>query len=284
MTYREAAARIEKSCQTDGRFEAALIFSKLFGIDAAALMTRRDEDFDSDALREAIEKREGGYPLQYILGEWEFFGLTFEVNENCLCPRPDTETLVEAAIELLPKNGRFLELCTGSGCIPVSLCKYRPDAIGVATDLFEKTLATAKRNAERNGTSDKIDFYLADLFEIEDFEKKCTAIPSSGFDTIISNPPYIPKKDIDELSAEVKHEPLAALDGGEDGLDFYRFIVGEYKRLLAKDGYVLLEIGYDQGKALCDIAEENGFACEIKKDIGGNDRVAILKRKDGGPL
>ena len=284
LTYREAAARIEKNCQADGRFEAALIFFKLFGLDSAALMMRRDEDFDSDELREAIEKREGGYPLQYILGEWEFFGLTFEVNESCLCPRPDTETLVEAAIEFLPENGRFLELCTGSGCIPVSLCKHRPDACGVATDLFEKTLATAKRNAEKNGVADKIDFLLADLFEIEDFKKRCAAIPNGGFDAVISNPPYIPTRDIEDLSEEVKHEPLAALDGGDDGLDFYRFIVGEYKSLLSPDGVILLEIGYDQGEALCGIAEINGFSCEIKKDFGGNDRVAILRHKNGGTI
>ena len=275
LTYREAAARIEKNCGTNGKIEATLLFEKILGLDAASLMTRRDEDFDSPQLSAAIEKRESGYPLQYILGEWEFFGLTFEVNESCLCPRPDTETLVETAIELLPKKGRFLELCTGSGCIPVSICKYRPDVSGVATDLFEATLATAKRNAEKNGVADRIDFLLADLFDIESFENEC----KGNFDAIISNPPYIPKRDIEDLSVEVKHEPIAALDGGEDGLDFYRFIVGEYKRFLSENGCILLEIGYDQGKALCEIAEKNGFACEIKKDLGGNDRVALLKRK-----
>ena len=275
MTYKEAAARIEKNCETDGKFEVSLLFEKFLGLDAASLMTRRDENFDNPELLAAIEKRESGYPLQYILGEWEFFGLTFEVNESCLCPRPDTEVLVETAIELLPKNGRFLDLCTGSGCIPVSLCKNRPDAIGIATDLFPETLATAKRNAEKNGVADRIDFLLADLFDIEYFENEC----KGSFDAIISNPPYIPKRDIEDLSVEVKHEPIAALDGGEDGLDFYRFIVGEYKRFLSPVGVILLEIGYDQGEPIREIAERNGFSCEIKKDLGGNDRVAVIKRK-----
>lgn len=275
MTYKEAAARIEKNCETDGKFEASLLFEKFLGLDAASLMTRRDENFDNPELLAAIEKRESGYPLQYILGEWEFFGLTFEVNESCLCPRPDTEVLVETAIELLPKNGCFLELCTGSGCIPVSLCKNRPDARGTATDLFPETLATAKRNAEKNGVADRIDFLLADLFDIEYFENEC----KGNFDAIISNPPYIPKRDIEDLSVEVKHEPIAALDGGEDGLDFYRFIVGEYKRFLSPVGVILLEIGYDQGEPIREIAERNGFSCEIKKDLGGNDRIAVIKRK-----
>lgn len=275
MTYKEAAARIEKNCETDGKFEASLLFEKFLGLDAASLMTRRDENFDNPELLAAIEKRESGYPLQYILGEWEFFGLPFEVNESCLCPRPDTEVLVETAIELLPKNGRFLELCTGSGCIPVSLCKHRPDARGTATDLFPDTLATAKRNAERNRVANRIDFLLADLFDIESFENEC----KGNFDAIISNPPYIPKRDIEDLSVEVKHEPIAALDGGEDGLDFYRFIVGEYKRFLSPVGVILLEIGYDQGEPIREIAERNGFSCEIKKDLGGNDRVAVIKRK-----
>lgn len=275
MTYKEAAARIEKNCETDGKFEASFLFEKFLGLDAASLMTRRDENFDNPGLLAAIEKRESGYPLQYILGEWEFFGLPFEVNESCLCPRPDTEVLVETAIELLPKNGRFLELCTGSGCIPVSLCKHRPDARGTATELFPDTLATAKRNAEKNGVADRIDFLLADLFDIEYFEYEC----KGSFDAIISNPPYIPKRDIEDLSVEVKHEPIAALDGGEDGLDFYRFIVGEYKRFLSPVGVILLEIGYDQGKPIREIAERNGFSCEIKKDLGGNDRVAVIKRK-----
>lgn len=275
MTYKEAAVRIEKSCGPNGKYEAALLFEKFLGLDAAALMTRRDEDFNCPELLAAIEKRESGYPLQYILGEWDFFGLAFEVNESCLCPRPDTEVLVETAIELLPKNGRFLELCTGSGCIPVSLCKNRPDARGTATDLFPETLATAKRNAEKNGVADRIDFLLADLFDIGSFENEC----KGSFDAIISNPPYIPKGDIEDLSVEVKHEPIAALDGGEDGLDFYRFIVGEYKKYLANDGVILLEIGYDQGVPIRQIAERNGFSCEIKKDLGGNDRVAVIKRK-----
>jgi release factor glutamine methyltransferase len=189
---------------------------------------------------------------------------------------------VETAVKLLPKGGRFLELCTGSGCIPVSLCKYRPDLRGVATDLFEETLDIAKRNAERNGVKERIEFALADVFDLDFWGsgKGKTLLSKGGFDAIISNPPYIPTKDIEDLSVEVKHEPIAALDGGADGLDFYRFIVGEYGKYLSCGGRMIFEIGYDQGEALSAIAEQNGYTCRIVKDLCGNDRVTVLEKNN----
>ena len=281
MTYREAAKKLNEIDSDNGRYEAALLFGKLFGIGMSELPLLLDRDFDSPELTAAIEQRRSGYPLQYILGEWDFYGLTFEVNENCLCPRADTEVLAETAIKLLPKNGRFLELCTGSGCIPIAICKNRPDLRGVATDLYEKTLDTAKRNALRNEVARQTEFVLADVFDIDFWERGegSELIPERGFDALISNPPYIPTKDIADLSVEVKHEPVAALDGGDDGLDFYRFIAGNYGKHLSNGGIMLFEIGYDQGIAIAEIAEENGYACRIIKDLGGNDRVAVLERK-----
>lgn len=280
MTYGEAARKLTECGSDNGRYEAALLFCKLFGLDMSEIPLLSDRDFDSPELTAAIERRAGGYPLQYILGEWDFYGLTFEVSEHCLCPRADTETAVEAAIKLLPSGGRFLELCTGSGCIPVAVCKHRPDVSGIATDLFEETLAIAKRNAKRNGVKDRIGFLLADVFDLDVWEKGegKALIPHGGFDAIISNPPYIPTKDIENLSKEVKHEPRAALDGGEDGLDFYRFIVSEYRKYLADDGRIIFEIGYDQGEALTSIAVEKGCTCRILKDLSGNNRVAVLEK------
>ena len=280
MTYREAMEILSDSGVENGGFEAALLFSSILGIGMSSIPLLGDRDFESDALALAVKRRAEGYPLQYILGEWEFYGLPFEVCEDCLCPRPDTEVLVETAIKLIPPGGRFLELCTGSGCIPVSICKNRPDTRGIATDLFERTLGVAIRNASRNGVSDKIEFLLADVFDLEVWEngRGRELIPDGGFDAIVSNPPYIPTAHVESLSREVKHEPRAALDGGEDGLDFYRFIVGEYLKYLSDDGVLIFEIGYDQGDALCKIAEENKCSCRVIKDLGGNDRVTVIKK------
>ena len=281
MTYKEAVKLLSDSGSESGRYEAGRIFCGILGIPEWELPLVADKDFESSELSEAIERRASGYPLQYILGEWDFFGLTFEVNESCLCPRPDTETAVETAIKLIPEKGRFLELCTGSGCIPISVCRYRPDTAGVAVELYEKTLEVAKRNAEKNGVSDRITFLGADVFDLELWEsgKGKSLLPPRGFDAIISNPPYIPSGDIDGLSKEVMHEPRAALDGGEDGLDFYRAIVSGYGRYLSANGVMIFEIGYDQGDAICEIAAKNGYACRTVKDLGGNDRVAVLNSK-----
>ena len=143
-------------------------------------------------------------PLQYILGKTEFFGLEFEVSPDCLCPRPDTEISVETALSLLPDDAEFLELCTGSGCISVSICKTRLGLSGIATDKFERTLAVAEKNAQRHGVLDRLAFVLSDLFDAPSY------IGTRRFDAIISNPPYIPTREIEGLSDEVKKEPTAA--------------------------------------------------------------------------
>lgn len=270
MTYRECVKALMSAGVEDARYDTSVMFCRLFGIQMAELPLIMDKNFESEELSLWVSRRTSGEPLQYIIGEWEFYGLTFEVNENCLCPRGDTELLVELAIKLLPKDAEFLELCTGSGCIPVSVCKNRPDVKGTATDLFPKTLEIAKRNADKNGVPDKIDFVLSDVFDVDRW-KDCK------FDAIISNPPYIPTKDIESLSKEVKREPFAALDGGVDGLDFYRVIIGRYGKYLKKNGIMLLEIGYDQAESIKAIAADAGYTCEVYKDLGGNDRAVIVR-------
>lgn len=272
MTFKELVDKLQSARIESPRIEAEILFEHFLGIGSAQIPLVYGEDFQSDELSEAVGKRVKHTPLQYILGKWEFYGLEFEVNENCLCPRPDTEILVERAIGLLPSSARFLELCTGSGCISVSIIKARPDLSGIATDKFEKTLGVAKRNAKKHGLSDKLSFELSDLFDDPKFLKEGT------LDAIISNPPYIPRSEIQKLSDEVKKEPLAALDGGEDGLDFYRHITKNYAKYLKNDGIIAYEIGFDQDDALRKIAEENGFCTEIIKDLGGQARVAILRK------
>ncbi len=272
MTYREAVKKMNEAEIDAPEYEASLLFERFAAIDRASLVFRRDEDINSPELLAAIEKRLSHTPLQYILGEWEFFGLSFKVNENCLCPRPDTELTVETALRLLPKDGEFLELCTGSGCISVALCHSRSDLSGIATDKFESTAGIAAENAERNRVGDRLKIIVSDLFDEPSY------IGEKRFDALISNPPYIPAADIDGLSAEVAHEPRAALDGGEDGLDFYRHIVKKYAKFLKPDGKMIFEIGFDRGDDLRSIAGEHGFFCEIIKDLEKNDRVAVLKR------
>lgn len=214
---------------------------------------------------EAVKRMESGEPLAYILGEWYFYGLTFKLNRSCLIPRPDTEHIVEAAINKIPKYGRFADLCTGSGCIAVSVLKNRPDLSCDACDISAGAIEAARENARLNGVN--VSFSELDVL---------TAKPQIGiYDAVVSNPPYIKSEVIPTLDT-VQKEPLAALDGGCDGLTFYREIVKRYKTALKENGIFIFEIGYDQGQDIKMIAEENGFACEITKDYGGNDRVAVM--------
>ena len=251
--------------------EAVLLLERFAGASRVSLMTDRDRVYDVTALDDAVEKRKGRYPLQYILGTWEFFGLPFAVDERCLVPRPDTECLVEQAIRLIPAGGRFADLCTGSGCIAVATLARRPDLTAAALELYPDTLALAVKNAEDNGVAARFAPVRADLLN-----GGPEALQSHApFDVILSNPPYIPTSVIDGLSPEVHHEPFAALDGGEDGLIFYRAILRDYASLLKPGGLMLLEIGYDQAEALHTLCAEYlpGCGVSVLRDLGGNDRV-----------
>lgn len=204
-------------------------------------------------------------PLGYILGEWYFYDETYKVSPDCLIPRPETEHLVEKLIKLLPQGGRFADLCTGSGCIAISTLSHRPDCTAVAVDISEKALALARENAVLNNVSERVDFLCADI-------KKGNCFGDESFDIIVSNPPYIAADIISILSPEVQSEPRIALDGGEDGLDFYRVLLNEYTKNIKSGGYLIMEIGYDQGRELQELC-----SCNIFKDYSGNDRVAVLK-------
>lgn len=212
---------------------------------------------------------ESGTPLAYLIGEWYFWRYTFKVTPDCLIPRPDTERVVEVALENLPPKGRFADLCTGSGCIGISILGERGDACGVAVDLSEGALAVAAENAVRMGVSHRVELVKSDLL---------TDDPLTGeYDLIVSNPPYIPSADLagyPDLSAE----PSMALDGGSDGLIFYRRFLDAFLRHLKGEGVFVFEIGYDQGKALVGLSDDRGLSCEILRDYGGNDRVAVVRR------
>ena len=219
-----------------------------------------------------IKKLIEGVPLQHITHQQEFMKLMFYVDENVLIPRSDTEILVEEVIKLAKSINakKILDLCTGSGAIAVSLAKYIEGSQITATDISRKALSIAKLNATTNDVEDRITFVSSDLFQNISEEK---------YDIIVSNPPYIKRKVIKTLDEEVKREPIIALDGGNDGLDFYKKIIGNAYQYLKYKGYLCLEIGYDQKDEVIDLInkEEKYIDTYSKKDLFDNDRIVITK-------
>lgn len=223
----------------------------------------------------AIEQLIKGIPLQHITHRQEFMKMDFYVNENVLIPRADTEVLVEEVIQIAKKINakKILDLCTGSGAIAVSLAKYIKDSQITATDISEEALKVAELNAKKQKVDKQIAFLQSDLFE---------DLPKEKYDMIVSNPPYIKKEIIETLEEEVQKEPHIALDGGYDGLDFYRKIIHQAYEFLKYRGYLCLEIGYDQKIDVMELIdkEEKYIKTYGKKDLYGNDRVVVTKVGD----
>lgn len=271
MTYNDICGVLCDAGIENAEFEAALLINFFCKKSRAEILSAPNADYADTALFNALDRRCERYPLQYIFGEWDFYSETYEVNESCLIPRSDTELLVEYAVKNLPRGARFADLCTGSGCIAVSTLVHRPDTRAVALDVFPKTLELAERNAKRNGVEQRFSPVLANLLASCPFEE-------CEFDAIISNPPYIRTAVVDALEPELFSEPRAALDGGADGLIFYRRILSEYAKCLKKDGFILFEIGYDQEDDLTALSELYGFTAETHRDLSGNPRMCILRR------
>ena len=207
-------------------------------------------------------------PEAYVTGEAYFYNEVYKVTPDVLIPRPDTERVVDKVIEYLPLNGRLLDLCTGSGCIVISaLCAVK-DCTATAVDISEAAIEIAKGNSILNGAADRIEFITADIKTLDIAEK---------YDIIVSNPPYIRTGVIAELDVSVKdYEPLTALDGGADGMDFYRIILDRFADNVKPGGYIVFEIGYDQADDIMKLCER--FTdIKIYKDYGGNDRAAVIK-------
>ena len=225
---------------------------------------------DPEGAREALMRLDAGEKGAYIIGEWYFWRHTFKVSRDCLSPRPDTECIVEKAIAEIPKNSVFADLCTGSGCIALSILSERSDLKALAIDVSDGALQMAKTNAENLGLSDRIKFIKADLLTEDPLE-------NTLFGAIVSNPPYITSSVVDS-TPDLSAEPRIALDGGEDGLVFYRHFVKNFSKNLEKDGKFIFEIGFDQREAITEIAEKNGLYCKVTRDYGSNDRVAVIKK------
>ena len=272
MTYRQLCTKLQNAKIENAEWDALCLMEHFCAVSSIVLRVEPDRDYANDALEDALNRRLAHEPLQYILGEWEFYRQKYEVTPDCLIPRADTEILVETAIHLLPPRARFADLCTGSGCIAISTLAERPDTTAVALEKFPLTLSLAERNAKKNGVDSRFDGILDDVFA-----SPIRLAEHAPFDAILSNPPYIPSADIAELSPEVHAEPLVALDGGEDGLIFYHSILKNYAPLLKKDGFFLFEIGFDQAQSLTALAKEQNFKhIRVIRDFGGNDRVVYI--------
>ncbi len=254
------------------RLEARILFEYL-GLNQFAPVDGEAEI----RLRSLLERRLAHAPLDKILGKRDFYKNTFAVSKDVLTPRPDTEILVEAAIKLLPKKipQKILDLGTGSGCILLSILGDCSKACGMAADKSAPALVIAKHNAELLGLDKRVTFMQADWFETDFVEHI-----GSGFDMIVSNPPYIPTADILTLEPEVRqYDPLLALDGGKDGFEHYRRIAELTPHLLKQEGYILLEAGQGQAKPIADIFEHEGLhLIEIRPDLSGIERCVILKK------
>ncbi len=273
-TYRTLTDTLASAGIEEPAAEAACLICRLAHICHAALMADRDHLYNIPELDDAVNRRLARYPLQYILGTWDFYNCTIDVNEHCLIPRPDTEILVEEALRLLPSGAHFADLCTGSGCIAVAVLQERSDTTAVALELYPDTLALATRNAGINEVNDRFTPICADLV---DGGRNALSL-YAPFDAILSNPPYIPSAIVDTLSPEVHHEPHAALDGGADGLTFYRAILKNYPSLVKPGGHILLEIGADQGPALRALTTEYlpEAIFRLLSDLSGHDRVVVI--------
>lgn len=280
------SALAEAGCM-DPKIDSELIMLFLLSINKQQLFIKSPTLLDEktcEAYFKLIDVRAGGKPVQYITGEQEFMGISFKVNEDVLIPRQDTETLVEEIIQEVkdktqgksPRGGfQILDLCCGSGAIGVSLGKLLKEVKITATDISSKAIVVAKENAQNAGITKSIKFVESDLFG-----SLRKGIGGATFHIIASNPPYIKRNVIPTLQCEVAlHEPMIALDGGEDGLDFYRRIISEAPDYLKPEGMLFLEIGHDQGEAVCDLARNTKRFEEIKiiKDLAGLDRVIKCK-------
>lgn len=265
---------LEQHGSDSAAFETEQILKWATGFDRLTLTP--DSEIDDEKAKTAIDaakRRIKGEPLQYILGEWDFFGLTFRVGEGVLIPRPETELLVEKTLEELKNGGTVIDLCSGSGCIPIAVSK-KSGASCYGIEISEKALEYFKENIILNNVEDSVTPLCGDVLNpsdtlLERLPEKC--------DIITANPPYLTADDMRELQKEVRHEPEIALFGGTDGLDFYRVIFGKWKKRLAENGEFIVETGDRQAEAIRELMEKEGFSCEIINDYNKIGRFVFGK-------
>ena len=269
---------LEGSGIREAGLDAWLLLEYVTGKNRAWYFAYSDEMADPEQENrylELIQKRSSHIPLQHLTHQAFFMGYEFYVDEYVLVPRQDTEVLVETALEVAKDQNdlRILDMCTGSGCILLSLLLEKQGSTGTGVDVSQEALKVAGKNKIQLGLDGRAELLQSDLFSAKELEE------DGQYDILISNPPYIPTKEIDTLMEEVKsHDPRLALDGHEDGLYFYRRICTEGRAYLKKGGWLLFEIGCDQGKDVANLMENAGFSqVQIRKDLSGLDRVVLGK-------
>jgi release factor glutamine methyltransferase len=269
--YRQGLQLLEDANIEDAGFDCLQLFAHSVGMDRTALLTHGEDAVSQEKqtlFLEQIGRRCTGEPLQYILGEWEFYSLPFSVGPGVLIPRADTEILVDESLRLLEgvAKPKVADLCAGSGCIGISIAKNHADARVTAVEFSEKAAAYCKENIAKNNAQN-VSLLFADVL----------AGPQgiSDLDLIVSNPPYIPKEDIQNLSKEVHHEPVMALDGGEDGLDFYRAIIKDWTPALKKEGSMAFEVGIHQAQDVAQLLDEYFEQVYIVPDLNDIPRVVM---------
>ena len=276
--------KLKENSIEDSSFKAEILLQYTLNMNKTEIIINSEKEVQHDLEQKYIAYLDeviAGKPIQYITHKQEFMGLNFYVDESVLIPQPDTEILVEETIrtvtannKLLGQNIKILDLCTGSGAIAISLENYLKNKFEteiIASDVSKKAIDVAKRNARENNA--KVKFIISDMFE---------NIKENNFDIIVSNPPYIEKATIITLSKEVQNEPHLALDGGIDGLDFYKIIAKEGYKHLKSGGYILVEIGYNQKESVSNIFKEytdQYMDVKCTKDLNGQDRVIEVKRR-----
>ena len=279
MTLNEIVNILEGAGIPSALNEACILASHFTGKSRAVLLCDRGAPVTEDtealaALKTAVERRASREPLQYIIGKWDFMGLTFEVTPDCLIPRADTELLCELAIEKTPKGGRFLDLCTGSGCIAVSVAHARADLDVSALEKYHAPLAVAKRNCKRLLGEEKIRFVEADV------TSHLAAFGYFGgekFDFIAVNPPYVTAAEMEALEPELSREPRHALTDEGDGLSIIREMIHIYPVFLSPGGIFAVEHGSTQGEAVRKLFFEAGHVSTTLRDLSGNERVTYIQ-------
>lgn len=265
MNGREALSEIKKILEGseifDISYEAGEIFKETCG--KHPLMVDFVGDETLEKMKTIALKRAGGYPLQYIFGKWEFFGYEFFVGEGVLIPRPETELLVEAVLPSLSEESKVLDLCSGSGCIPIA-CSKESGCKAYAVELYEKAFSYLEKNIAHN---------KANVTAVNGDALDNSLLSGIEFDVILSNPPYLTKAEMNELQREVRFEPETALFGGDDGLYFYRMLFKLWKHRLKKGGVFAVEVGDKQAKAVKELMELEGFKAEIISDYAGIERI-----------
>jgi release factor glutamine methyltransferase len=283
MTYsisdllREASQTLRDAGVPEARREASSLLSHVIGKDRTFLISHADDLVDEPDLsrfQEVVARRTRGEPLQYITGVQDFYGREFRVTPNVLIPRPETELLVEAALELIAGKPAPLicDVGTGSGCIAVTLLCERTDARAIAVDVSEAALAVAEENARRHGVSERATFKISDCFE---------SVDPAAFDLVVSNPPYVSADALAGLQREVRdHEPRIALSPGADGLTVIRRLLNDAPAFLNTGGHLIMEIGYDQGEKVQQLIDEKHWRLhEIRPDLQGIPRIVLVQKR-----